>query len=134
LGVADAVASRPRRSGGDDLQRGEFEPERRTFALDAFDADAPAVGFDDLLAEREAEAGAADLPALAGVDAEELVEDLFLLAAADAEAGSLIATRVQPSLVVALTRTVPGEYLAETCRVAVTRRVGVSEVCEDDPM
>ena len=51
------------------------------------EADLPAVGGHDLLAERQAEPRAADLARVRGVDAEEAREDVRLLAGGDAEAG-----------------------------------------------
>ena len=53
----------------------------------ALEADAPAVGGHDLVAEREPEARAADLARVGGVDAEELREDVRLLVGRDADAG-----------------------------------------------
>ena len=83
-------------SGGGRCERArrrELEPEGRAFALGALDADASSVGFHDLLAEREAEAGAADRARFGGVDAEELLEDAGLLLGRNADSGSLIETR-----------------------------------------
>ena len=79
---AGAVVGRARTPGARQL-----EPERAADALAALEADAPAVRGDDLVAEREPEARAADLARVRGVDAEEAREDLRLLARGDAEAG-----------------------------------------------
>src|SRR5712691_5154598 len=65
----------------------QLEPKGRALTLDALEADAAAVRFDDLAADCEPEACAADLARVRRVDAKELVEHVALLLGRDTEPG-----------------------------------------------
>ena len=69
------------------LVRRQLDPERAAAARRAFDADFAAEGLGEVLHDREAEAGAAELARAGFVDAVEAFENAFLIGGFDADAG-----------------------------------------------
>src|SRR5260370_36281916 len=69
------------------VEDGDGEVELRAAADFAFDPDAAAMHFDDVLGDGEAQAGAAELAGARGVDAIEALEDARLVGGGDANAG-----------------------------------------------
>src|SRR6266849_5715374 len=86
--LGHAVVVPLRRAGGaGGVEDGDGEVELRAAADFAFDPDAAAMHFDDVLGDGEAEAGAAELAGARGVDAIEALEDARLVGGGDADAG-----------------------------------------------
>src|SRR6266849_5409492 len=73
--------------GAAGVEDGDGEMELGAAADFAFDPDAAAVHFDDVLGDGEAEAGAAEFAGARGVDAVEALEDARLVGGGDADAG-----------------------------------------------
>src|SRR6266849_4249419 len=86
--LGHAVVVPLRRAGGaGGVEDGDGEVELRAAADFAFDPDAAAMHFDDVLGDGEAQAGAAELAGARSVDAIEALEDARLVGGGDANAG-----------------------------------------------
>src|SRR6266851_2867011 len=83
----DGVVPLRRAGGAGGVEDGDGEMELRAAADFAFDPDAAAMHFDDVLGDGKAQASAAELAGARGVDAIEALKDARLIGSGNADAG-----------------------------------------------